>query len=685
MNINGSLKFDGSSASEIHNLRLQKVGALPAIASADVGRLIYNTATNIIHVGTNVGNTLSWVPLATGGDASALLAEVDRIESSLGLNPDGSFNAAAFTGNLADQTSYVGLITALQALAAANATAIGNETTRATAAEGTLRTDLATEVTDRGTAITTVTGLVTAETTRATGEEGRIEGLITTETGRATTAEGALGTRIDGIQTAAGADTTRIEGLISTETADRIAGDNALDGRIDEEALARETADTALDGRITGEATTARAAEEALGTRITTEVSDRTAAVNTVAGNLAGEVTRATEAETALGGRIDTEQSERATAIADLRTEVTGALVGLAWENPVDLIATDATTVDLAGLANGYRIVDNATKAIFTVTDGALGAGEPLVDGAAFFNRTNDVGYTYNGTSVVPFSGASSFVAGNGLVMSGNRVDVISTTGSITVTEDSIDVAQSVLTSISDNAAAVAAEVDRATTAETGLGERITDETTARTDALGAEATARTTAIQVEVDRALAAEAALGGRIDTTNGRIDSVEGTASSAVGIERDRAIAAETALGGRIDTEATDRAAAIAAETAARTGAATTERTRVDAALAAEIVARDDAILVETNRATAAEEAINTRVGSMYFLYNGTTASASHTVAHNIGQQYCSVTVVDATDNVVIPESVVFNSANELTVTFNTSIACRVVVMGLAAPAV
>jgi len=66
-------------------------------------------------------------------------------------------------------------------------------------------------------------------------------------------------------------------------------------------------------------------------------------------------------------------------------------------------------------------------------------------------------------------------------------------------------------------------------------------------------------------------------------------------------------------------------------------------------------------------------------MYFLYTGASAS-SHTVTHNLGQQYCNVTVVDATDNVVIPESIVFTSANALTVTFNSAIACKVVVMGL-----
>lgn len=66
--------------------------------------------------------------------------------------------------------------------------------------------------------------------------------------------------------------------------------------------------------------------------------------------------------------------------------------------------------------------------------------------------------------------------------------------------------------------------------------------------------------------------------------------------------------------------------------------------------------------------------------YHLYDGASAT-SHTVTHNLGQKYCNVTVVDATDEVVIPQSITFDSTSQLTVTFNTAIACKVVVMGIA----
>jgi hypothetical protein len=65
--------------------------------------------------------------------------------------------------------------------------------------------------------------------------------------------------------------------------------------------------------------------------------------------------------------------------------------------------------------------------------------------------------------------------------------------------------------------------------------------------------------------------------------------------------------------------------------------------------------------------------------YYLYTGTSAT-TQVVTHNLGQKYCNVTVVDSTDEVIIPQSITFNSANQLTVTFNSAIACTVIVMGV-----
>lgn len=80
-------------------------------------------------------------------------------------------------------------------------------------------------------------------------------------------------------------------------------------------------------------------------------------------------------------------------------------------------------------------------------------------------------------------------------------------------------------------------------------------------------------------------------------------------------------------------------------------------------------------------ANDTAINNKVNKMYYLYTG-GASTSHTVTHNLGQQYCNVTVIDTADEVIVPQSIVFSTANSLVITLNVAIAIKAVVMGLAA---
>jgi hypothetical protein len=66
--------------------------------------------------------------------------------------------------------------------------------------------------------------------------------------------------------------------------------------------------------------------------------------------------------------------------------------------------------------------------------------------------------------------------------------------------------------------------------------------------------------------------------------------------------------------------------------------------------------------------------------YYLYTSGGPATSHVVTHSLGQKYCNVTVVDSTDEVVIPQSITFNSDTQLTVTFTSAIDCFVIVMGV-----
>lgn len=68
-------------------------------------------------------------------------------------------------------------------------------------------------------------------------------------------------------------------------------------------------------------------------------------------------------------------------------------------------------------------------------------------------------------------------------------------------------------------------------------------------------------------------------------------------------------------------------------------------------------------------------------IHYVHDGASASTTHTVAHSLGQQYVNVTVVDSSNSVIIPQSITMDNANQVTVTFNTSIACKVIVTGVA----
>jgi hypothetical protein len=68
-------------------------------------------------------------------------------------------------------------------------------------------------------------------------------------------------------------------------------------------------------------------------------------------------------------------------------------------------------------------------------------------------------------------------------------------------------------------------------------------------------------------------------------------------------------------------------------------------------------------------------------IYHLHSQTSDSTSWTVTHDIGQKYCNVTVVDTADEVIIPQSITFTSTTALTITFNTAIQGKAVVMGVA----
>jgi hypothetical protein len=68
------------------------------------------------------------------------------------------------------------------------------------------------------------------------------------------------------------------------------------------------------------------------------------------------------------------------------------------------------------------------------------------------------------------------------------------------------------------------------------------------------------------------------------------------------------------------------------------------------------------------------------AIQFIGDYTTAATTHTVSHNLGQKFVTVTVYDEDGKQILPQEVALTDANGLTVKFNQSIKCTVVVMGV-----
>ena len=157
------------------------------------------------------------------------------------------------------------------------------ERTAINALDGKITTAIATEVTDRNTAIGT------AIATEVTARNGAIGTAIATEV---TARNGAIGT------------------AIATEVTAR---NGAIGTAINAEAGAREAADLAeADAREAADLTEVTARNGAIGTAIATEVTARNGAIGTA---IATEVTARGNADTALGVRITGETTDRVAAI----------------------------------------------------------------------------------------------------------------------------------------------------------------------------------------------------------------------------------------------------------------------------------------------------------------------------------------------------------------------------------
>ena len=211
-------------------------------------------------------------------------------------------------------------------------TSLNSEISRATAAEGVIAGNLATEISDR-------TAAVSAEASARSAADSVLDGKITTEKNR-----------VDAILSAADADKDSFAEIVTLINSVDTTNDSAFAGYVTsnnaalaQEVSDRQSADTALGGRIDS----AEAVSSALDTRVTaaeadivdlgTDIAAETSARQSA---ISSEQTARQSADTTLQSNIDSEASTRSTADTSLSNRL-DVLEGASADSRLDAVEAD--------------------------------------------------------------------------------------------------------------------------------------------------------------------------------------------------------------------------------------------------------------------------------------------------------------------------------------------------------
>jgi hypothetical protein len=422
------------------------------------------------------------------------------------------------------------------------------------------------------------------------------------------------------------------------------------------------------------------------------------------------------------------------------KNQLDSAVAGLSWKQAVRAATTgnvdlataleNGDTIDGVTLATGNRVLvknqtTTADNGVYIVQATGAAVRSTDLDAAAEFSGATvfvaegtvnaDSGWTQTaevatlGTDPVvfaQFTGSGTYTAGTGLALSGNTFNVNLGAGIVELPSDEVGIH---LYDSANGALALTTTGSDRTTAAGAMLYLILD---------GAGALAQTSSglkiNAASVTNAMLVNDGITTNADTGTGTLDlggdleitgsSVQGIATSVTGsVFTISGIDASTSQKGvaSFDTShfsVTSGAVSLAASLDDLTNVSTADAAAtgdllqksagdwvaVSAATVAGGINLGD--LADVGTATATDGHVLVGNGTtwnnqkIYHLHTEGSAATTWTVTHNIGAQYCNVTVVDATDNVVIPESIVYDSTTQLTVTFNTAIAGKVVVMGV-----
>lgn len=603
------------------------------------GQIWFNTTDNVYR-GFN-GTTV--VTLATGTDPS-VLSTLSTIETSVGLNEDGTYTAPSGTNYIGNSTSVVDAIVELDTQIGSNAEQIQ-----------TLADEVASIQTNSDGAVATVqTALTAVENAVGLTSQGA---YIVPTTSNYLNASTSVMNAVLTLDTLIKTNTTNVAGKVSK------AGDT-LTG----------TLTFTNSGTVTG---------------LPTPVN-------------------ATDAAT--------------------KQYVDAALSGLTWIAPVRNVVAGLATYSEA-LNVGDRLIDTTTNDIYTVTTaGSNGATAVFGPGVAptatdaVFTSDGEIGYVYNGITWVQFTGSGQIAVGAGMAKNGNLISinlgaalsidqlnnlevVVNPVGGLMLTEDGstpstsssaqlgILLADSTLSVSSAGLKLAAGGVTGTQLASSvagmgltggagqplavdiGPGIKVVDNQlyldTSVTDARYVQLAGSTmTGLLV-----LSADptAPLGA---VTKQYVDNAVNTAGSYV--QKSGSTMTGPLILNEDPTEPLQAATKEYVDNAVNTAASYVEIS--GSTMTGPLILSEDP--TEPLQAATKEyvDAIATANPGGAYVYQAPSAMLTHVVTHNLNSEFVGVTVVNAANNeVIIPDSITYNTTEQLTVTFLEAVQAIVVCTG------
>ena len=474
-------------------------------------------------------------------------------------------------------------------------------------------------------AIETAVGLGSSGTYTAPGSTNYL-GATTTVVGAAVALDSALKT-------------------VSTATTAAQAKADAVQAELD---ASQTSAGLNADGSFTaptgtnylGSATTLKSADVLLDS-VVKAVSDAASAAQSTADLKVAKAGDSMTGNLAFGGTSKVIGLAAPTAAGDATNKayVDNLVNGLFWLNPVD--ARLAVAPGTAAI--GYRFLSSADGKIFTATAvNTFDAGVAPVSGQAVMVKSDESGWTTDGTNWVQFTGAGQITAGVGLRKDGNVIDVNLGAGIGQLPSDEVGVDVSTVGGLFTT-------VD-GTTPSTNTDAQLA----IKLDGVSLQTTTNGLAVKASgvTETELSASVAGNGLVGGAGTPLAVVAGTgiSVSADDVGLDLTYTDARYLNTTGDT--LTGPLLMAADPTAALGAATKQYV----------------------------DAVNARLTAGTFVYTGVTSSTTHTVIHGMNNQFNTVTVYDSADKVIIPESITADSVNQLTVTFASAITCKVVVTGI-----